>query len=319
MTHPTIAADFGNFELKVCDGNTAPRAIRSIHFKLPRGVNPLKPYRNSPLVEVDGDRYHFGFQAGKYSSHEKTVIQDKSLLARLHLYASVEATEGRYRLIVSHHSPDVVASVLTKALKGKHSFVRNGKACDITITNVEIVSEGMGAYWAACHAGFTPVTGHTIVIDIGGGSWLYRVVDSSGEVIAESVFDRLGSYALASQIAHDERLKAPLRQFGITSPDPGVVMDGFCNGHTYAETNVSWKTWVDDYLDPWYRNIFGAVRADCTTHLPFTRRFIVTGGGAHLVRDNLKAHHAFVVMPDPNFANCIGMYEQFSNHLTVCA
>jgi len=224
----TVALDFGNYDLKSFDGSGTPRAIRSIHRKLPRGVNALIAKRNSPIVSVDGDRYHFGFQAAKYSSHEQTARLDKALLAKLHLYACLEATEGNYRLIVSHHSPEVVAASLRQAMVGKHSYTRNGQPCTLTVKAVEVVPEGMGAYWAARQAGFVPSSGHTIVIDIGGGSWLYRVVDSDGDEIAQDVSDRLGSYALASQIAHDDRLKQPLRRYGLTSADPGKVLEGFC-------------------------------------------------------------------------------------------
>ena len=308
----TVALDFGNYELKVCDGGDRALAIRSIHRKLPKGVHALKGYKNSPLVETENTRFHFGHQAGKYSTHEKTVVADKALLARLHLYACLDAPEGRYRLIVSHHSPEVVADGLRKVLVGKHQYRRNGQDCSFEVKQVEVVPEGMGAYWAAKQAGFTPTTGHTIVIDIGGGSWLYRVVASDGEIIAQSVSDRLGSYALAAQIAMDDRLKTPLRRYNLTSADVGVVLDGFAQGHVYAETGISWKDWLGEYLDPWFQGIFAQIRADCASYLPFTRRFVVTGGGAHLVAHKVRGNDAFVVMPDPNFANVTGMWDKFA-------
>lgn len=309
----TVALDFGNYDLKTFDGSGTPRAIRSIHRKLPRGIHALIAKRNSPIVEVDGDRYHFGFQAAKYSSHEQTARLDKALLARLHLYACLEDTEGNVRLIVSHHSPEVVTDSLRKILMGKHSYCRNGQPCTITVKAVEVVPEGMGAYWAARQAGFVPSSGHTIVIDIGGGSWLYRVVDSDGDEIAQDVSDRLGSYALASQIAHDDRLKQPLRRYGLTSADPGKVLEGFCQGHRYEETGISWVEWINEYRDLWFSNIFSQIRADLASYLPSTRRFIVCGGGAHLVAHKLKGNDAFVVMPEPNFSNVVGMYEQYSD------
>jgi len=312
MKLSTFTADFGNFELKYLDSAGQPRAIRSIHFRLPRGVNALKAYENSPVIEANGTRYHFGTQANKYSSHEKTVVADKALLARLHLYACISATEGSFKLVLSHHSPDLVADDLRKALIARHQFTRNGKQHDITVKAVEVVHEGLGAYWAAKQAGFVPPTGHTILIDLGGGTWLSRVIDSDGEIIASNVADRMGAYALASQIAHDSRLKDGLRRFGITSPDPGVVMDGFTRGHVYAETGVSWGLWLDEYLDGWFKNIFAQIRADYTNQLPYTRRFIICGGGAHLVAHKLTGKEAFVVMPQPNYSNVIGMAEHYT-------
>ena len=317
----TVALDFGNYELKTFDGGEKPRAIRSIHRKLPRGVNALIAKRNSPIVEIDKERYHIGFQAAKYSSHEQTARLDKAQLAKLHLYSCLEVTEGSFKLIVSHHSPEIVTAALRKALIGKHSYTRNGQNCNILIKSVEVVPEGIGAYWAARNAGFVPTSGHTIVIDIGGGSWLYRVIDSDGDIIAQDVSDRLGSYALASQIAHDDRLKQPLRRYGLTSADPGKVLEGFCQSHRYEETGISWADWLDEYREPWFSNIFSQVRADLASYLPSTRRFIVCGGGAHLVAHKFSGNSAFVVMPQPNFSNVVGMYEQFvgDHQLAVAA
>jgi len=130
---------------------------------------------------------------------------------------------------------------------------------------------------------------------------------------AQDVSDRLGSYALASQIAHDDRLKQPLRRYGLTSADPGKVLEGFCQSHRYEETGISWAEWLNEYRDPWFSNIFSQIRADLASYLPSTRRFIVCGGGAHLVAHKLKGNDAFVVMPQPNFSNVVGMYEQFSD------
>jgi len=310
----TIALDFGNYDLKTFDGITSPQVIRSIHRKLPRGVNPLIAKRNSPLIEIDGERYHFGFQAAKYSSHEQTARLDKALLARLHLYACLSPSDQPHRLIVSHHSPEVVAPTLRQALIGSHRYSRNGQPCTTTIKAVEIIPEGLGAYWAARQAGFVPPSGHVIIIDIGGGSWLYRVIDSDGDIIAQDVSDRLGSYALASQIAHDDRLKTPLRRYGLTSADPGKVLDGFCHGHRYEETGISWADWLDEYRDPWFSNIFSQLRADLAPYLPSTRRFIVCGGGAHLIAHKLKPNDAFIVIPQPNTANVVGMLEHFTSN-----
>jgi len=318
MISQTIAIDAGNFNIKICDGGGQPRAIRSVQYRLPRGVNPLKILKNSPLVELpDGTRWHIGSQAFKYSSQEQTVNQDKAQLARLHLYAALEMTEGDIRLIASHHSPDVYADILQSSLAGKHSFKRNGQSVNINVISVEVVAEGLGSYWGAYQAGFIPDSGYTIVIDLGGSSWLYRVIDRDGDVIAQDVGDRFGSYYLAKQIAADDRLKTPLRAFGITSPDPGIVLDGFTRGHVYAETGISWSDWLAEYLDPWFKTIMGIVQTSCTTHLPSTRRFLICGGGAHLISSKLQGKELFVVMPSPEFSNVAGMYDYFAQSVSL--
>jgi hypothetical protein len=321
MQTSTIAIDPGNFAIKVADGEP-PRTIRSVQYRLPQGVNPLKMLKNSPLIELeDGTRYHVGHQAFKYASQEQTVFQDKAKLARLHFYAAIAQPKGDFRLIVSHHSPQVYASLLTKQLLGIHSFRRNGIPFEVNVSSVEVVPEGQGIYWAGQQAGFVPNSGYTIVLDLGGSSWLYRVFDSEGDIIAEEVGDRFGSYHLAKQITADDRLKKPLRSIGITSPDPGVVLDGFTRGHVYAETGISWKDWFSEYLDPWFKTIVGGMQTACTTHLPNTRRFLVAGGGAYLVQSKILGlrQSPFEVLPQPDFAGVLGMYAAAVSNIQVKA
>lgn len=308
-----LSCDFGNFELKFASDDAAPRSIRSLHYQLPRGVNGLVAKPNSPLIELtDGTRYHVGTQALKYSSSEKTVTQDKSLLARLHLYACLD-TPGDVRLVVSHHSPDVYRNTLKLALTGNHSFKRNGVNITAKVTDVEVATEGQGAYWLAKESGYISETGYTVVIDIGGGSWLSTVYDAEGDAIAHHVADKLGTYHLANQIANDARLKTPLRSIGVTAPDPALILDGFRMGHRYGETSASWSEWLDEYLESWYRGIFGTIKTQYQPHMQFVRRFVVTGGGAHLIASKVKKSSAFVVMPDPNTANVVGMLQRFSS------
>ena len=64
----------------------------------------------------------------------------------------------------------------------------------------------MGAYHYGKSQGMIPSNGYTIVIDIGGGTWLTRLVDGDGEVIDENIMDRGGTYELATAISFDRRL-----------------------------------------------------------------------------------------------------------------
>jgi Actin like proteins N terminal domain len=319
MTKATLLAlDPGNYQIKACDSNGS-RAIRSVQYKLPKGVNPLKATPASPVVEIEGVRFHVGAQALKYRSFEQTVNGDKSTLAKLHFYAACPIASGNVDLITSHHSPESAGQAISKALGGKHSFKKNGTQCDVTVSSVRVVSEGMGAYWQAKQLGLVPETGYTIVIDLGGSTWLYRVIDADGDVIDEGVGDRLGTVYLAHQIAADDRLKAPLRRYHVTSPDAGSILDGFAMSHTYEETGISWGDWFSEYLDPWFKQILGQIQVSCTPHLPKTRRFLITGGGANLVGNRMSGSPLFKVLPDASFANVQGMYIEASKPAAVAA
>lgn len=309
-TTRTLALDAGNYDLKFYDGNGTPKAIRSVRFQLPQGRDAVRYSDTSPLIELpDGSRYHFGAQAYKYRRQQQTVVENKVELAQLHLYACLEPTDGNLsefplNLYVSTPDPARNHAAIKEQLQGVHEFRRNGDYFRVTVENIEVEREGMGAYRYACRQGLIPDSGYTIVVDIGGGTWLTRLVDAEGDVIDENVMDRGGAYDLATSISFDKRLVNALG----TTADPGIVMDGFKNGHTYADTGLSWASWLEEHLDSWFKGIFQTVRAQYTPYMSRVTKFLVTGGGSHLIAERLAGRKLFTVMPDPQFANVRGLF-----------
>ncbi|MFE4106091.1 ParM/StbA family protein [Almyronema epifaneia] len=306
----TLALDAGNYDLKFFDGVSHPKAIRSVRYQLPQGRDAVRYSEASPLIELaDGTRHHFGAQAYKYRRQQQTVIENKVELARLHLYACLEPINGSLSefpltLYLSTPEPAKHATALTEQLLGRHEFNRNGLDFRIEVESVVVEREGMGAYYAAKHQGLIPDSGYTIVIDIGGGTWLTRLVDAEGEVIDENVMNRGGTYELATAISFDRRLTNDLG----TTADPSVVMDGFRGHHVYADTGLTWAEWLDEYLDPWFKGIFQTVKAQYTPYMPRVTRFLVTGGGSHLIAHRLEGRKLFAVMAEPQFANVRGLF-----------
>jgi hypothetical protein len=308
-TTRSLALDAGNFDLKFWDGSQHPKAIRSVRFQLPQGRDAVRYSDASPLIELpDGTRYHFGAQAYKYRRQQQTVVENKVELAKLHLYACLEPWEGmtEFSLQVYASTPDPArsADAIKQQLLGIHQFKRNELEYRVMVEHVEVEREGMGAYCYAQRLGLIPAAGYTIVIDIGGGTWLTRLVDEEGDVIDENVMDRGGAYELATAISFDKRLTDILG----TTADPSVVMDGFRNGHSYADTDLTWLPWLEEYLDPWFKGIFQTVKAQYTPYMARVTRFLVTGGSTHLISDRLANRKLFAVMGDPQFANVRGLY-----------
>ncbi|MBD1911368.1 MULTISPECIES: ParM/StbA family protein [unclassified Leptolyngbya] len=309
-----LALDAGNYDLKFYDGIGHPRAIRSVRFQLPQGRDSVSFSNASPLIELpDGSRYHFGAQAYKYRRQQQTVVENKVELSRLHLYACLEpwngSTEFAVQVFASTPDPDRNSAAIREQLLGMHEFRRNDLDYRVTVTQVEIEREGMGTYYYARQLGLVPDSGYTIVVDIGGGTWLTRLVDDEGEVIDENVMDRGGAYELAVSISFDKRLTSILG----TTADPSLVMDGFRNGHNYADTGLTWAPWLDEHLEPWFKGIFQTVRAQYTPYMPRVTRFLVTGGSTHLISERLTGRKLFTVMGDPQFANVRGLYTMSSN------
>jgi hypothetical protein len=313
-----LALDAGNYDLKFYDGTGHPKAIRSVRFQLPQGRDPVRYSEASPLIELsDGTRFHFGAQAYKYRRQQHTVIENKVELSRLHLYACLEPwndlTDFALHIYASTPDPLRNEEAIRKQLLGMHEFKRNDIEYRVNVEQVEVEREGMGAYRYARQLGLIPDAGYTIVIDIGGGTWLTRLVDAEGEVIDENVMDRGGAYELATSISFDKRLVNALG----TTADPSLVMDGFRSGHIYADTGLSWAAWLDEHLDPWFKGIFQTVKAQYTPYMPRVTRFLVTGGSTHLISERLAGRKLFAVMGDPQFANVRGLY-LMSTDLQLC-
>lgn len=309
-TCPVLALDAGNYDLKFYGGDGHPKAIRSVRYQLPQGRDAVSYSSASPLIELaDGRRFHFGAQSYKYRRQQQTVIENKVELARLHLYACLEPlgeeiADYNLNLLVSTPDPARHGEAIQEQLLGLHEFTRNGVPFRVTVASVQVEREGMGAYHYAKGQGLIPGNGYTIVIDIGGGTWLTRLVDAAGEVIDENIMDRGGTYELATAISFDRRLTDHLGN----SADPCIVMDGFRVDHVYADTGLAWRDWLDEYLDPWFKGIFQTVKAQYTPYMPRVTRFLVTGGGSHLIAERLQGHPLFAVMGDPQFANVRGLF-----------
>ncbi|MBD2019916.1 ParM/StbA family protein [Leptolyngbya sp. FACHB-36] len=305
----SLALDAGNYDLKFWDGIGHPKAIRSVRYQLPQGRDAVRYSDASPLIELsDGNRFHFGAQAYKYRRQQQTVVENKVELTQLHLYACLEPWEGvtEFSLNVYASTPEPArnAEAIKQQLLGFHQFKRNGCDYRVMVEQVEVEREGMGAYYYAQRLGLIPDTGYTIVVDIGGGTWLSRLVDEDGEVIDENVMDRGGAYELAASISFDHRLIDSLG----TTADPSVVMDGFRTGHTYADTGLSWEPWLEEHLDPWFKGIFQTIKAQYTPFMARVTRFLVTGGSTHLISERLAGRKLFAVMGDPQFANVRGLF-----------
>lgn len=304
-----LALDAGNFDLKYYDGNGHPKAIRSVRVQLPQGKDAVRYTESSPLIELpDGTRYHFGTQSYKYRRQQHTVVENKVELSRLHLYACLEAVDdlAEFALNVYVSTPEPVKSqdAIREQLIGWHEFRRNDIDFKVRVERVEVEREGMGAYRYGRQLGLIPDTGYTIVVDIGGGTWLTRLVDAEGDVIDENVMSRGGAYELAASISFDKRLNNALG----TTADPSIIMDGFKAGHEYADTGLSWAPWLEEHLDPWFKGIFQTVRAQYTPYMPRVTKFLVTGGSSYLIAERLNGRKLFTVMDDPQFANVRGLY-----------
>lgn len=306
LTKLTLAADPGNYEIKFWDGSTT-RAIRAVYFQLPKGRQPLGGKPNSPVIEYQGRTWHWGVKAYEYRKQSHIVEGDKSKEILLSIMACCDFSLKEYALDIrmSHPMSELVSEEIQKQLLGCHVFSRNGRKAIAHIEEVIVEPEGLGAWRYAKKQGLIPAQGYVVVIDIGGGTWISRLFNPEGDIIDSSVDSKGGAYDLATSISFDERLVKVLR----TRPQPGVIMDGFANGtHHYGEmSNASWSPWLSDHLNPWFKGIINAVKTQYEPQRSRIVKFILTGGSSLLIADKVQNLENLVVVPEPRFANVLGL------------
>jgi len=308
-----LAADLGNYETKYWTGQRQPHAIRSVRSQLTGGTRALRATDNSPLIEYAGKRYHFGDRAYHYRIRSHVVEGDKADISLLATLACCNFEDREYQLHVrtSHPTPETEGDRIRRQLFGTHQFKRNGVSHVVHITNVTVEPEGVGAYRHAKVHGLVPSRGLTLLIDIGGGTWLSRLFDATGEIIDQSSDEKGGVYKLAASIGFDDRL---IRAIG-TRPEPGVIMNGFANQtHYYGEmSGACWQPYLSEHLDPWFKGIKAKAKSQYQSHFANIKRILLTGGGSLLVQ-GLIDKSVFVIVPSPRFANVLGLLTEAEIH-----
>lgn len=311
MPH-NLLFDFGNFDIKWTLDSNAPQRIRSQRFQLPFGCNALKADARNPIVEYQGIRYHYGAKANEYRSQDPTVLGEKEDLILPALFTALPPLSGQLDYQVSlklfHPSPEYVEDQLKDKVLGVHSYKYNGELLRVNVADCEVLPEGLGSYLYAKARNLVPKKGYTVIIDIGGGTWISRLFNADGEIIDSTVSDVGGAIALAQSIATDRRLEADLRPYRM-KPNASLIMDGLAANNTYGSLAVTWKPYLNEYLHPWFAGIVQEVKTKYNPYGAFISKFILTGGSSQLVSSLVSGIPMFSLLDDPQFANIIGVRE----------
>ena len=306
-TNVRISLDIGYHTCVAYDGQQVS-TLRSVYAKLPIGQKtPTLP--NTCTVQFGGDRYLVGEGALTQRNYLPFANEDKlsAHILKMALYAL--AGEGKVDLVISHYSADESAEKLTAILEGTHTFTLDGDRHDLDIRRVTVLDEGRGSWLIAQQKGLIAPTGYSAIIDLGCDTFIASFYTSEGTRVEHQAYPQQGAKSLATAIANDTRLiEAVAASANRSKPQVARVLDGFSHGHYYAHTGATWADYFSEYRDNWFKGVFGAVKTDFAHLLPDTKRFIVTGGGAHLVAEKLSKSSAFVVLDKPEIANAVGAY-----------
>jgi hypothetical protein len=310
-----IAIDLGNFELKFKTPSTQPKAIRSARMRLTAGMRTrLMADGANPIVEVNDVTWHLGYRAFEYPQQQLTVEEQKTDNLLLHVLACIRplAEQFEVKLIISHPTPEFAATLIKSTLLGSHPYSYNARQAIAHITSVEVVEESVGTfhYLKAFYPHLLPV-GDTLLIDVGGGTVLTKILDSQGNILDRQDFERMGAYYLANRLSKDARLYQAVG----TQPDIGLILNGIAEGtHQYGKASnrgITWSHYLDEYLADWGRSILTKCQSAYQSKMADIGAFLFTGGSSLLLKPRLDGKNLMVFSPELRFANVLGMEQSF--------
>ncbi|NER29087.1 MAG: hypothetical protein F6J89_15985 [Symploca sp. SIO1C4] len=317
--HINIALEPGFYFLKAkASHESKPRAIRNAYARLPKNTR-LRPTFDgcNPLIQYRDDRYWFGLKTFEIPNLTRVLAVDGDKLAGLDLklLAALRPPKGVREFTVSvkisHQTPDLVEQEIKNLLTKTFSYKYCGAEATAHVTDVEVVEESASSldYLKNRYPALLPQKGHTLVIDLGGGTALTKLIDTHGNILGRQEFLGLGSVYLAKKLAYD---CAPFYQSIGEQPDVGLIMNGLSLGNDYGVTGeVNFSHWIPEFLGDWVSAILSQTIAHYKQSLPSVGAFLFTGGSSILIKEQLNGKPKMVFHPEPLFGNVLGMSEQF--------
>ncbi|MEP0917003.1 hypothetical protein NC981_09240 [Leptolyngbya sp. DQ-M1] len=187
-----------------------------VHAAWTTDIEPLaigKGTAESPQVKTEsGDLIWFGEKPAK-GKHQSiaTSTCDKSEKARhLIMPLLLPSDNGDVRLVISHHSihDPVIEARLKTQLLGRHHFIRNDREVDVNVVDIQLVHEGLGAFWLASELNQLK-RGDALVVEIGYRTTESWIVDEYGNPERGTPV-QMGVFELASSIANDPTVRNAL-------------------------------------------------------------------------------------------------------------
>lgn len=324
----TYSLDIGNGFSVLYDGRKTQN-IRSVvaEFNAPANKRP-----GDGWVVFNGKHYHVGDAAYRYDMYRSMAVTDKqvngniidSIILTLYLIApnrgSMPAATDIILQVPSKNS--AYQHELVKALNGAKGWSVDGKSYDTLIRVQDVFQEGFGAWYMARRQGLIPNGGYTLVIDIGAGTAISALIEStSGEVIRTDSYAKSGVIYLANLLSNDYELRY---QNGGKIVRTDQLFNAFEDGSfQIGATGANFREFYNVYSAQWWKHIWTQVVN--SFHTQFDRndvaRVLITGGGAELVRRFIEAaktkpefRELFAISGSPLTDNVTGIYNYVKDH-----
>ncbi|MBU7587394.1 MAG: hypothetical protein KAF91_31950 [Nostoc sp. TH1S01] len=287
-------------------------------------------YVEGSRLDLKEVQFFWGSAAIAQSDHT-LLHEDKSKKAELALesiladLAVLNIPDGmKLEVSLSNHNPQRWEKEIKRRVQGIHTFQHKHpinqqivtKTVEIVVTGV--YREGFGSI-AYCLFGEPTLTLEesevAIALDIGSSTWLITVFNGNGAVIGEHLIEG-GCGELHSMIA--EALDKRNDGVSLLSKDvkhsPSLVNKGILEGTlTYGGNHLTGKKFEVEYaqcLDQWWTSKIEKFANFITSknYLDRAKYLVAWGGGVSLpVLDENLAIFGFMVLPNPQFINALGL------------
>lgn len=305
-----VAFDGGNRTIQWINPLDRVRSIPSFikHFEDWEDV-PTSA-KNSVVIRFESQTFVLG-QVAKDQGGVPVFTENKIELARKLVLAAIEPNPGQTvvrvetLLIALPDSRNADTSYL-KDIEGTFEFERNGQFIVATIRQVKPVDETRAAYAYGMNQGlYKSRRNINGVLDLGGGTSIARLYDTSGNLIRKADTILPGTKALAQKVS--ARITKDLEG----SPDLTLIMDGIEAGdYQLGTTGYSFAEAFESAREQWIGELRAELKTKWGEWLPSLGEVLIIGGSAPLAQSWMDATKGrFKVAPDPQHISIKGMVQ----------
>ena len=311
--------DPGNRSILFYNGETKVE-LASTYSQLIGDRAPQRMDRQSTLITLQSSegspefndwRYVLGTAAQNQRKFERVYNRPKFEESLLYLLPCVAKAFGdqdeiTLNLHINATEADVNESTLKQKLLGTTRFHCEDRDFTLNVAQVTAFEEGLGAFFL--HQVHQPTQPGKFygVLNLGGATLDALLCDHQGYVYIDNSFrsPKGGAFDLCIELkntiaaAYEQARHIPIDFF----------MDAVKSGDYIINGEYDFTDLVQPTVDSWFRDLLGNVKAQWENYFHRIDRYVITGGGAYLVKDKLASLSRFHLAIDPIFDNVVGIY-----------
>lgn len=218
-------------------------------------------------------------------------------------------TEKKVNLAIalSIHDKEAFKDSIRIKLEGTHRVKLNGKSCEVAVSVVSLVDEGVGAYYELLATKQARKNETALLLDIGHGTIITSVF-GSGEMKFRQTYP-LGVSKLYSAIANNVQIRKALKGTpgNLQLIKQGIERGDFVYGNN-QRLSFEFKNVYEAKLKPWVLNSLVKVLSSLTQWQNEASHLFCIGGGVNLpgIKSFLEKQH-FVCLNDAELLNTRGL------------